>query len=137
VKYQDQDESNTDYTNGSFSSLALERWLQVTLPLTALTLLVAWSTYKMYDTSRDGMTSIERIKDMYKNMKSLLIASEPTQALEQSLADGGQSYDDKSTSRSGRHLARIFKPARTLPGWTPKNDPPLPLHEIGVSQHSV
>lgn len=31
---------------GSFSKLALERWLQVTIPLTAVTLLAGWIAFK-------------------------------------------------------------------------------------------
>lgn len=36
VKYQDQNDNSGNNQNGSYSPLALQRWLQVTLPLTAL-----------------------------------------------------------------------------------------------------
>jgi hypothetical protein len=44
VKYQDPEEPSGDYE--MFSSIALYRWLQVTLPLTVVTLLVAWLVYR-------------------------------------------------------------------------------------------
>jgi hypothetical protein len=47
VKYQDQDRNASGYEKASFSSLALERWLQVTIPLTFLTLFGAWLTYHL------------------------------------------------------------------------------------------
>jgi hypothetical protein len=56
VKYQ---------SNGTaFSSLALMRWLQVTLPLTALTFLAAWSTYRSNEISRKGVTTGKCLKSM-------------------------------------------------------------------------
>ncbi|KAB2100402.1 hypothetical protein AG0111_0g11465 [Alternaria gaisen] len=62
VKYQDQNQSPDKYENGSFSTLALERWLQVTIPLTALTLFGAWSTYRFYDVSARHLTFVPRLK---------------------------------------------------------------------------
>lgn len=62
VKYQDQNQSPDNYENGSFSTLALERWFQVTIPLTALTLFGAWSTYRFYDVSARHLTLIPRLK---------------------------------------------------------------------------
>lgn len=47
VKYQDQDQNARGYETASFSSLALKRWLQVTIPLTFLTLFGAWLTYRV------------------------------------------------------------------------------------------
>jgi hypothetical protein len=38
---------------GSFSEVALYRWLQVTLPLTMLTLLVGYFAYKRYGKQAD------------------------------------------------------------------------------------
>lgn len=38
VKYQDQNDNSTGHESGSYSPLALQRWLQVTLPLTALSM---------------------------------------------------------------------------------------------------
>ena len=40
VKYQEQNNNSTS-TGGYFSSIALQRWLEVTLPLTVVTLAVA------------------------------------------------------------------------------------------------
>ncbi|KAH7128546.1 hypothetical protein B0J11DRAFT_578738 [Dendryphion nanum] len=52
IKYQNQGESDSRSRSGTFSSIALTRWLQVTLPLTALTLFGAWSTYKFAESAR-------------------------------------------------------------------------------------
>ncbi|KAK5062483.1 hypothetical protein LTR84_004555 [Exophiala bonariae] len=41
IKYQDQNDFGHSYHTSSYSKLALERWLQVTLPLTAVTLAIA------------------------------------------------------------------------------------------------
>jgi hypothetical protein len=51
VKYQDQD------ANGSFSKEAMIRWLQVTLPLSAITLVVgyAWYRYQTVKSKKKGM----------------------------------------------------------------------------------
>jgi hypothetical protein len=38
VKYQDQNGNSTGHETASYSPLALQRWLQVTLPLTALSM---------------------------------------------------------------------------------------------------
>ncbi|KAI4941153.1 hypothetical protein J4E91_010944 [Alternaria rosae] len=62
VKFQDQNQSSANYENGSFSNLALERWLQVTIPLTALTLFGAWSTYRFYSISARDLPFFERLK---------------------------------------------------------------------------
>ncbi|KAF1997328.1 hypothetical protein P154DRAFT_441433, partial [Amniculicola lignicola CBS 123094] len=61
VKYQNQ---GTAPGNGIFSSTALYRWLQVALPLTAVTLLVAWATYKITKSTRQKS---KRIRDIEKN----------------------------------------------------------------------
>lgn len=39
---------------GSFSAIALQRWLQVSIPLTAMTLLASWGTYKLAEQARVG-----------------------------------------------------------------------------------
>lgn len=46
IKYQNQGDGENAPGTGTFSPVALKRWLQVTLPLTALTMFGAWSTYK-------------------------------------------------------------------------------------------
>ena len=38
--------------NGSFSPTAMKRWLQVTLPLTVVTLFLAWVTYRIAETRK-------------------------------------------------------------------------------------
>jgi hypothetical protein len=50
VKYQNQNGGKSG--NGTFSRIAMDRWLEVTLPLTALTLLIAWGTYKYTESGR-------------------------------------------------------------------------------------
>ena len=62
VKYQDQNRESASYDNGSFSNLALKRWLQVTIPLTALTLFGAWLTFRFYSVSTGNLTFVERLK---------------------------------------------------------------------------
>lgn len=62
VKYQDQNRESASYDNGSFSNLALKRWLQVTIPLTALTLFGAWLTFRFYSVSAKNSTFFERLK---------------------------------------------------------------------------
>ncbi|KAK5456971.1 hypothetical protein LTS15_004751 [Exophiala xenobiotica] len=42
IKYQNQNAFGHSFYTSSYSKLALERWLQITLPLTAITLAVAW-----------------------------------------------------------------------------------------------
>ncbi|KAF2823722.1 hypothetical protein CC86DRAFT_59106 [Ophiobolus disseminans] len=132
VKYQDQDDNNVVHKNGSYSPLALERWLQVTLPLTALTLLVAWSTYKMYDTSRSGMTASERIKDICSNaMPTFVTPSDKAQTpLYGTIRLGGSSRTD-SAWPSARLVSNFLKPIRAHTRWPQKIDSPLPLHDMG------
>jgi len=59
IKYQNQgDNTNSSFQhpaptfNGSFSELALLRWLEVTLPLTLLTLGIGWVFFKLADKKR-------------------------------------------------------------------------------------
>ncbi|KFY80124.1 hypothetical protein V499_01013 [Pseudogymnoascus sp. VKM F-103] len=56
VKFQDQGNGGTTDSLGkayvSFSSLALVRWIQVTLPLTALTLTLGYLAFRMADRKR-------------------------------------------------------------------------------------
>ena len=54
IKYQNQGDGDGPPDNGSFSSTAMKRWLQVTIPLTAITLLIAWMTYKISESARQG-----------------------------------------------------------------------------------
>jgi len=42
IKYQNQNEFGRSFYVSSYSKLALERWLQITLPLTTFTLILAW-----------------------------------------------------------------------------------------------
>ena len=62
VKYQDQNQDSANYDNGSFSNLAMKRWLQVTIPLTALTLSGAWLAFHFHGASAREMTLVERMK---------------------------------------------------------------------------
>ncbi|OBT55668.1 hypothetical protein VE04_06920, partial [Pseudogymnoascus sp. 24MN13] len=58
VKYQDQSNGGTTDSQGnsyvSFSSLALSRWFEVTLPLTAITLGLGYWAFKMAERKRRG-----------------------------------------------------------------------------------
>lgn len=58
VKYQDQGNGGTIDSLGkayvSFSSLALSRWFEVTLPLTAITLGLGYWAFKMAEKKRRG-----------------------------------------------------------------------------------
>lgn len=54
VKYQDGSGGL-----GTFSPIAMERWLEVTLPLTAITLLAAWMTYKYANKGRREQDEVE------------------------------------------------------------------------------
>ncbi|KFY94147.1 hypothetical protein V500_03400 [Pseudogymnoascus sp. VKM F-4518 (FW-2643)] len=57
VKYQDQGNGGTTDSQGnayvSFSGLALSRWFQVTLPLTAITLSLGYWAFKMAEKKRE------------------------------------------------------------------------------------
>ena len=46
IKYQNQNEFGRSLYTSSFSKLALERWLEITLPLTVITLSTAWWYFK-------------------------------------------------------------------------------------------
>ena len=53
VKYQDPNEASSDTTipgtgsyKGTFSQIAMERWLQLTISLTFLTLLAGWAAFR-------------------------------------------------------------------------------------------
>jgi hypothetical protein len=127
VKYQNQDDAN----GVSFSPLALQRWLQVTLPLTALTLLVAWSTYKLYDTSRSGMTTLERLKDIVDGAKfQFVAATDKTGA--QMVAQGSMAVDNPSAKGFAwpGFWTDLFKPGRAHTRWPRQDDPALPVHEL-------
>jgi hypothetical protein len=121
VKYQNQDDAN----GMSYSPLALQRWLQVTLPLTALTLLVAWSTYKLYDTSRSGMTTLERMKDIVDGAKFRFVAATDKTGC-QMVAQGSMAVN----SPSARIWTGLFKPGRAHTRWPRQNDSALPIHEL-------
>lgn len=51
VKYQDQNDFGNSFSTSSYSRLALQRWLQVTVPLTAVTLVAAWAFIRKERTS--------------------------------------------------------------------------------------
>ena len=48
IKYQNQDQDGSP-GDGTFSSVAMTRWLQVTLPLTIVTLTIAWIALRLSD----------------------------------------------------------------------------------------
>ncbi|KAF1851034.1 uncharacterized protein K460DRAFT_328553 [Cucurbitaria berberidis CBS 394.84] len=127
VKYQDQDETNAD-PNGSFSALALKRWLQVTLPLTALTLFGAWSTYQIYDTSSGTSTIVVRAKSTIYRLKSY--GSTP-----HTRTPPQDQYDPHDTSICGSTWWYSRRPFKFVPDplrWLRSSRSTLPLH--GSSQ---
>ncbi|KAH7087651.1 hypothetical protein FB567DRAFT_350505 [Paraphoma chrysanthemicola] len=135
VKFQDQNEFGLSKRQVSFSSLALERWLQVTLPLTALTLFIAYSTYKMYDASRNGMSTSERIKDIIRELKGDLHPHNNEKLRHSQQPEPGQ---DELAWPSARAFATFMKPSRTRATRSPRSDPPLPLHDFsGKPLHSA
>lgn len=67
VKYQDQNSGNGNNTSstsfmGSFSKIALERWLQVTIPLTFLTLVIGWTAFKRSGKKADQEFEIAQLQ---------------------------------------------------------------------------
>jgi len=79
VQYQNNNNSNNNSAPGgnqrnssSFSLLALERWLEVTLPLTLITLVLAYYFFKR---------SVKKVKDMAEIAETLplyMISTEKT-----------------------------------------------------------
>ncbi|KAH7390459.1 hypothetical protein BKA66DRAFT_568404 [Pyrenochaeta sp. MPI-SDFR-AT-0127] len=130
VKYQDQDGNNAS-PDGSFSALALRRWLQVTLPLTALTLFGAWSTYQIYDTSRGNLTVLERLKKNFQRLKTL-----GTTSTVQASANSGIDTEAISTWQTIQQFVK--KPRRLGPntiGWLQSGSCTLPLHSGKQPKH--
>ncbi|XP_014559872.1 hypothetical protein COCVIDRAFT_23857 [Bipolaris victoriae FI3] len=83
IKYQDQNQDSANYKNGSFSSLALKRWLQVTIPLTFVTLLGAWSTYRSYNTTVERFPFSERLKRLVPGLAASPTDSRSTRGMAQ------------------------------------------------------
>lgn len=85
VHYQNQGQNNNDSGNSSFNStessgetsfsvLAMERWIEVTLPLTLVTVLIAWWLYDRSKKRIQQITGIEGAlplhqKPLWKNEK--------------------------------------------------------------------
>ncbi|KAJ0107648.1 hypothetical protein J7T55_010253 [Diaporthe amygdali] len=72
VKYQQDGDGPADYSYTSYSGLALERWFEVTIPLTIITFAVAVGWYYYYEPTRNaaqgwlkGESSVEP-KDLEK-----------------------------------------------------------------------
>lgn len=57
VKYQQDGDGPADYTYSSYSGLALERWFEVTIPLTVITFAVAVGWYYFYEPTRNAARS--------------------------------------------------------------------------------
>jgi heme/copper-type cytochrome/quinol oxidase subunit 2 len=51
IKYQN--DSNNASGSGSFSTIAMTRWLAITVPLTLLTLILAYTAFKFADKQRN------------------------------------------------------------------------------------
>jgi len=106
VKYQDQNQSSDNYENGSFSTLALERWLQVTIPLTALTLFGAWSTYRFYDVTARQLPLVPRLKRAVLHLATSE-ASSYVQTLPGDLSDGQNTANEGLVKRLRTSLSRF------------------------------
>ncbi|CAN9275664.1 unnamed protein product [Alternaria alternata] len=130
IKYQDQDQSpsqSSDFQNQSFSSLALKRWLQVTIPLTALTLLGAWSTYRLYTASAQGVTLATRLRRSF-------ISSRNSFHIRKSPQDGSYVFGATNSGKL-RRVENVVSIAlsRLSPRnarWQQTNGSVLPSHNV-------
>jgi hypothetical protein len=85
----------------------------------------------MYDASRNGMSTTERIKDIIREMKGdLKPRGDPKLRHTQPSVPRGNGFGEL-TLPSARVLATYFKPSRTRTTRLPRSDPPLPLHDFG------
>lgn len=57
IKYQQDGDGPADYSYSSYSGLALERWLEVTLSLTIITFAVAVGWYYYYEPTSNAARS--------------------------------------------------------------------------------
>ncbi|KAF1942092.1 hypothetical protein EJ02DRAFT_184411 [Clathrospora elynae] len=125
VKYQDQNQSNGSNYQASFSALALKRWLQVTIPLTALTLFGAWSTYQIYGTSTGDLTLVERFKSTFSSLKSF-----ETSSYAQMQPEDGPASDYTTKFGSVRRVAHsLSKLVPCSMRWPSTSRAVLPLHD--------
>ncbi|KAJ6191814.1 hypothetical protein J3E72DRAFT_35523 [Bipolaris maydis] len=123
IKYQDQDQNAGNSENGSFSSLALERWLQVTIPLTFLTLFGAWSTYRFFNSTVEHFTFFERLKYIIPGLTSstsVSLASGTSQGYSNTNAQKGISKRLVSSTKRFARILRWFRSDRAiLPFYKP------------------
>ncbi|KAF2230825.1 hypothetical protein EV356DRAFT_508130 [Viridothelium virens] len=117
VKYQDQGDGNGAPGNGTFSAVAMRRWIQVTLPLTALTLVVAYSTYKIAEHTRQGVKLFEH-SSQANNPAQRKAKTRPTSSSQQ-----------RSNPGLFRGLTRRLSALRMLNGASQAKASSLPLHE--------
>ncbi|KAL9080572.1 MAG: hypothetical protein Q9157_000714 [Trypethelium eluteriae] len=117
VKYQDQGDGNGAPGNGTFSAVAMRRWIQVTLPLTALTLVVAYSTYKIAGHTRQGVKLFEH-SSQANNPAQRKAKRRPTSSSQQ-----------RSNPGLFRGLTRRLSALRMLNGASQAKASSLPLHE--------
>jgi hypothetical protein len=130
VKYQDQNQSSDDYENGSFSTLALKRWLQVTIPLTALTLFGAWSTYRFYDVTARQMTFVPRLKRALLHLTPSE-ASSYVQTQHGDLSGNSNVTNKGRIKRLGVSISRFISNFRS----SGKTGPTLPQHNGSPAKH--
>jgi len=71
--------------------------------------------------------------DIWTNLKLDLLGSTQEQATAQSPTTG-RTTNKEPTGHSSQFLASVLRPARAHYRWAQKNDPSLPVHEIGGSQ---
>ena len=68
IKYQNQDGQPDE---GTYSSTAMMRWLQVTLPLTALTLVIAWTAFRFANNKVNSQNMSARLFEKLPNRPKL------------------------------------------------------------------
>ncbi|KAF2477653.1 uncharacterized protein BDR25DRAFT_249788 [Lindgomyces ingoldianus] len=129
VKYQNQSDASGGSNDGSFSSLALKRWLQVTLPLTAITLAVAWSTYKISETAR----SVSHPPKTLRNPPGPNIPMDHAQLPQESKRPIADSSQHLSRWQSIQQLMRGWKMHGLVSRLSWRRPPTLPLHQSSQS----
>lgn len=103
----------------------MNRWLQVTLPLTAVTLFVAWATYRLAESAR-GADPGARTKKVRERDIALRLNSRAYDPKEQT----SKSAPSLSAWQSAQRFMKAFKHERFVPrrSWK-SNSTTLPLHQ--------
>lgn len=124
IKYQD-----SDSLKGTFSPIAMERWLQVTLPLTSLTLLVAYYGNKWAESkSRGRMLRTARVvpsRDQEENSS--------TEEFGHTGAGLGPTTPFMSTLARPTWVNRAWRPK----SWRPRPIPLVPIKSTSFSPSQI